>query len=69
MDSFTIVNYQGSKKNLLEFIHDSLDKYVNEEDVLLDIFAGTSSVAYSYKRNNRVYTNICQYMQKKYIRF
>lgn len=57
MDSFTIVNYQGSKKNLLGFIHDSLGKYINKEDVLLDIFAGTSSVAYSYKRKNRVYAN------------
>lgn len=57
MDYFTIINYQGSKKNLLEFIHDNLDKYINKKDVILDIFAGTSSVAYSYKRTNVVYAN------------
>lgn len=57
MDTFTIINYQGSKKNLLEFIHSNLDQYMNENDVLLDIFAGTSSVAYSYKRTNTVYAN------------
>lgn len=57
MDIFTIINYQGSKKNLLEFIHDNLDQYINEKDVILDVFAGTSSVAYSYKRTNVVYAN------------
>lgn len=57
MDTFTIINYQGSKKNLLEFIHSNLNQYMNENDVLLDIFAGTSSVAYSYKRTNTVYAN------------
>ena len=57
MDNITIVNYQGSKKNLLEFIHSSLTDYVTEDDVILDIFSGTASVAYSYKRTNTVYTN------------
>lgn len=57
MDNFTIINYQGSKKNLLEFIHGNLDQYINEKDVILDIFSGTSSVAYSYKQTNVVYAN------------
>lgn len=57
MDSLTIVNYQGSKKNLLEFIHSNLDEYISNKDVILDIFSGTASVAYSYKRTNTVYTN------------
>lgn len=57
MDNITLVNYQGSKKNLLNFIHRSLDKYIREDDILLDIFAGTSSVAYSYKNMIRVYAN------------
>lgn len=57
MDNLTIVNYQGSKKNLLEFIHEKMDKYITPEDVILDIFSGTASVAYSYKRTNTVYAN------------
>lgn len=57
MDTFTIINYQGSKKKLLEFIHSNLNDYMDDNDVLLDIFAGTSSVAYSYKRTNKVYAN------------
>lgn len=47
MDTLTILNYQGSKKNLLEFIHESLSEYIDDRDVILDIFSGTASVAYS----------------------
>lgn len=57
MDSLTILNYQGSKKNLLGFIHDTLETYLNNDDVIFDIFSGTGSVAYSYKRNYSVYAN------------
>lgn len=57
MDTLTILNYQGSKKNLLEFIHESLSEYIDDRDVILDIFSGTASVAYSYKKTNTVYAN------------
>ena len=57
MDTFSVLNYQGSKKNLLEFIHHNIDEYIKDDDVILDIFAGTSSVAYSYKSRNRVFAN------------
>ena len=57
MDTLTILNYQGSKKNLLEFIHESLSDYIDDRDVILDIFSGTASVAYSYKKTNTVYAN------------
>lgn len=57
MNEFTIINYQGSKKKLLEFIHSNLDPYINSNDVILDIFSGTSSVCYSYKNTNKVYAN------------
>lgn len=57
MDYFTVLNYQGSKKNLIEFIHESLDEYIDETDVILDIFCGTCSVGYSYKRSNTVFAN------------
>lgn len=57
MDILTVLNYQGSKKNLLEFIHKSLSFYIDDNDIILDIFSGTASVAYSYKRTNTVYAN------------
>lgn len=57
MDYLTILNYMGSKKNLISFIHSTLDTYISKNDTVLDIFAGTCSVGYSYKRSNTVYAN------------
>lgn len=60
-DTFTILNYQGSKKKLLNFIHSSLDKYIDTNSTILDIFSGTCAVGYSYKRKIRVYANDAEY--------
>lgn len=57
MDHFSVLNYQGSKKNLLEFIHTNASSYLNADSTILDIFAGTCSVGYSYKRNHCIYAN------------
>ena len=57
IDTFPILNYQGSKRNLLEFIHDSLKDYITKDDIILDIFSGTCCVGYSYKKSNIVYAN------------
>ena len=57
LNYFTILNYQGSKKNLIEFIHRNLDCYLDESDVIFDIFCGACSVGYSYKSTNTVYAN------------
>lgn len=57
MDTFSILNYQGSKKNILDFLHANIDVMLNENSTLLDIFSGTCSVGYSYKSKYRVYAN------------
>ncbi len=57
MDYFSVLNYQGSKKNLIEFIHQYAAPYLEEGETVLDIFAGTCSVGYSYKRTNPVFAN------------
>ena len=57
MDFFSVLNYQGSKKNLIEFIHRYAQPYIAPGDPMLDIFAGTCSVGYSYKRTNPVFAN------------
>ena len=57
MDHFSVLNYQGSKKNLLEFIHQNVASYIEPDSTLLDIFAGTCSVGYSYKRDYTIYAN------------
>ena len=56
-DIFTILNYQGSKKNLLEFIINNIEEYINSNKAVLDIFAGTSAVGYALKRKYNVYAN------------
>ncbi|WP_194841697.1 DNA adenine methylase [Clostridium butyricum] len=56
-DIFTVLNYQGSKKNLLEFIFKNISNYIDNNKAVLDIFCGTASVAYGLKRYNTVYAN------------
>lgn len=57
MDHFSVLNYQGSKKNLIEFIHANTAGVLAPDETVLDIFAGTCSVGYSYKNSNPVYAN------------
>lgn len=53
----TILNYPGSKKRLLEFINNTIYELLPSGKSILDIFSGTSSVAYSLKDKYRVFTN------------
>ena len=57
MDSLSILNYQGSKRNLLPFIKKNSANVIVPGKTVLDIFAGTCSVGYSFKRTNRVFAN------------
>lgn len=56
-DIITILNYPGSKKRLLEFIDDTIEKVLPKNKTILDVFSGTSSVAYSLKDNYCVIAN------------
>lgn len=56
-DIFTVLNYQGSKKRLLDFIYKNTKEYIDPDKAFLDICSGTSAVAYSMKRHFKVYTN------------
>lgn len=49
--------YLGSKQRLVNFIHESLDKECPDFDSIIDIFAGTGSVAYSYNDSKKVIVN------------
>lgn len=60
-NNFTILNYQGSKKNLIDFIHKHMDNLIIPEKAFLDIFAGTCAVGYSYKSCCPVYANDLEY--------
>lgn len=56
-DIFTVLNYQGSKKRLLDFIYENTQEYIDPDKAFLDICSGTSAVAYNMKRHFTVYTN------------
>lgn len=56
-DIFTVLNYQGSKKRLLEFIYNNIYEYLYKDKAILDICTGTASVAYGLKRYNKIYAN------------
>jgi len=57
VDSLSILNYQGSKRNLLPFIKKNSVTAIPPGKTVLDIFAGTCSVGYSFKRTNRIIAN------------
>lgn len=57
---FTVLNYQGSKKNILDFLHFNIDTLLDDNSTILDIFSGTCSVGYSFKSKYRVYANDCE---------
>lgn len=57
MNQFTILNYQGSKKNLIDFIHSNTTQYIQEDKAILDVFAGSCSVGYSFKTKNLIFAN------------
>ena len=53
-DNITILNYQGSKKKLLDFIYKESINYINEDKAILDVFSGTSSVGYLFKKSFQI---------------
>lgn len=57
------MNYIGSKKSLLEFIEESVNKVVNNQKMIfLDLFAGTGIVGQHFKAlGNTVVANDIQY--------
>lgn len=61
MDTFTILNYHGSKKKLLDFIHTNISNYIVQDKAILDIFSGTCAVGYSLKKSNIIYANDSEY--------
>lgn len=56
-DTMTILNYQGSKKQLLDFIYNKSVEYIDENKAFMDIFSGSSAVGYAMKRNFQIYSN------------
>lgn len=51
------MRYLGSKVKLIDFIHDTFNKYNIEGEVFCDLFAGTSCVGDSFKGQYRIIAN------------
>lgn len=51
------IDYQGSKTGLVDFIKSGITKYINENDVVLDIFAGSGAVSSALNDDYTVYAN------------
>ncbi len=57
MKDITIINYQGSKSNLLDFISESIKNYVDIGDGVLDLFSGSAIVSNMLKSKYKVVSN------------
>ncbi len=54
---FTVLNYQGSKQKLRDFIFDNLSQYLPTDKALLDIFSGSAAVSEIFKNKCLVFAN------------
>lgn len=57
MNNFTVLNYQGSKNNLRDFIYKNLKPYIKEGKAVFDIFSGSASVSSMFGQEYLVYAN------------
>lgn len=57
MENFTILNYQGSKNNLHNFIYKNLKPYIQSGKVILDIFSGSGAVSNMFRDCYQIYAN------------
>ncbi|WP_062349910.1 DNA adenine methylase [Bacillus kwashiorkori] len=56
-NEFPILNYPGSKRNLLNFIDEYTTSHIPKGKAFFDIFAGSGAVSYFYKDKFKVYAN------------
>lgn len=54
---FAVLNYQGSKQKLRDFIFENLSQYLPEKKAILDIFSGSAAVSEIFKKNYMVFAN------------
>lgn len=57
MNGFTIINYQGSKNNLEDFIYDNIEKYIPSGKAILDVFCGAGAVSNMFRATHKVLAN------------
>lgn len=51
------IDYQGNKAELVDFIQSGIEEYIDTNDIVLDIFAGSGSVSASLNDDYTIYSN------------
>ena len=57
MNNFTVLNYQGSKHNLSDFIYKNLEPYIQDGKAIFDIFSGSAAVSSMFCGTHQVFAN------------
>lgn len=57
MCNFTILNYQGSKARLRDFIINGIEPYIDRNRTVFDIFSGSGAVCGMLRNKYHVYAN------------
>lgn len=57
METINILNYQGNKGPLMEFIRSEISNFVKYGDTIVDIFSGSGSVGNGLQNNYRIIAN------------
>lgn len=57
MNNIKILNYQGNKTSLLNFISESIEKYIENGDAICDIFSGSGSVGCYFSDSHPIIAN------------
>lgn len=57
MESITILNYQGNKGPLMQFISNEITNFVEYGDTIVDIFSGSGSVGNELQKHYKIIAN------------
>src|ERR1700741_1850606 len=55
-----LIKYMGSKREIIDFVAGTIDSLIEPGEALLDLMAGTGSVAYAIAEKHPVITNDIQ---------
>ncbi len=55
-----VTKYMGSKKAILDFVVDELERLTDQGDIIVDLMAGTHTIGYAMKKKCRVIANDVQ---------
>jgi adenine-specific DNA-methyltransferase len=60
-ESIHTIKYMGSKREIIDFVAPTIERHILPGERVMDVMAGTSSVAYSLRQNHPVVANDIQH--------